>query len=136
VRKTRSLSLANLKRFRQLLGTLRPDLLLTYNWGAIEWAIANRWRPLCRHLHFEDGFGPQESPSRQSGRRVLTRPAGIVGTQHIIVPSRTLYDLATGRWRIAPDHVIHLPNGIDCSRFAQPPDAELMQNWAWTGPEL
>ena len=56
---------------RSVLGRLRPDLLLTYNWGAIEWAIANRL-PRLPHLHMEDGFGPEER-DRQLPRRVLAR---------------------------------------------------------------
>src|SRR2546428_2880854 len=31
------------------LRRLRPDLLLTYNWGAIEWAAAGRFSPVSRH---------------------------------------------------------------------------------------
>ena len=30
---------------------------MTYNWGAIEFALANRIGPRFRHLHLEDGFG-------------------------------------------------------------------------------
>src|ERR1700753_3466832 len=33
--------LARLGELRRLLATLRPDVLVTYNWGAIEWAFAN-----------------------------------------------------------------------------------------------
>src|SRR5438045_2645166 len=54
-------TLKNVKRIRRLLRTLRPDLLLTYNWGAIEWAIANRLRPLVPHIHLEAGFGKDEA---------------------------------------------------------------------------
>lgn len=136
VTKTASISLGNLARFRGLLRSLRPDLLLTYNWGAVEWALANRWRPLCRHLHFEDGFGPDESPNRQNWKRVLMRRLALSGVTRVIVPSRTLYDLATGTWQLSPDRVIHVPNGIDCRRFAQPSDAALAERFGLQRPGL
>ena len=45
----------------QWLKQQRPDLLLTYNWGAIEWALSNRLTKRLRHIHFESGFGPEEA---------------------------------------------------------------------------
>ena len=52
-------TLANVRRFRRRLREIAPDVLVTYNWGAIEWAMANIPR-LVRHIHVEDGFGPEE----------------------------------------------------------------------------
>ena len=54
------------------LRRLRPDLLITYNWGAIEWAMANRLRPVSRHMHFEAGFGKEEADG-QLPHRVMFR---------------------------------------------------------------
>src|SRR5712692_1398450 len=69
-----SIDLGNLVRIRRHLATRRPDVLLTYNWGAIEWVLADRWRPLVsRHIHLEDGFGPDETADRQLPRRVRFR---------------------------------------------------------------
>ena len=124
--KTGGISLANLGNAWRLLRKLRPDLLLTYNWGSIEWAMANRLLPVCRHLHIEDGFGPDESPTRQNRRRVLVRRLVLAGRTRVIVPSETLRDIAVRVWRLAPGRVIHLPNGIDCARFAQSPDPSLL----------
>ena len=61
----------NLRRFRAALRDIAPDLLVTSNWGSIEWALA-RVGTGMPHLHMEDGFGPQES-ARQAPRRVLAR---------------------------------------------------------------
>lgn len=101
---------------RRRLARIRPDLLLTYNWGSIEWALANRLLPVCRHLHFEDGFGPEER-DRQLRRRVLTRRVALSGRSTVVVPSRTLARLASECWRLSPQRVLQLPNGIDCGRF-------------------
>jgi glycosyltransferase involved in cell wall biosynthesis len=44
----------------------------------------------------------------------------------VVVPSRTLFDIATRIWRIAPRRVAHIPNGIDGRRFAVEPDRRLV----------
>jgi hypothetical protein len=109
------LSIANLRRFRSTIRAARPDLLLTYNWGAIEWALANRLAPLCRHVHFEDGFGPDEADGRQLARRVWLRRLALSGRSEIVVPSRLLERIARERWRFAARRVRYIPNGVDCS---------------------
>jgi len=112
-----------LGRIRGVLAERAPDLLLTYNWGAIEWTLANRLRPLCRrHVHFEDGFGKEEALDRQIRRRVWTRRVALSGgSSRVVVPSLLLQRLATGTWRLADSRVLYIPNGIDCRRFAEPP---------------
>ena len=124
--KGRGLSPGNLWRGRKLLRRLRPDLLLTYNWGAIEWALANRIRPLCRHLHFEDGFGPDEAGGRQLPRRVGMRRLALGGRHmRVVVPSRLLERIALETWKLAPDRLFHIPNGVDCRRFAAAGEASI-----------
>ncbi len=110
-------TLGNVRRFRRRLREIAPHLLVTYNWGAIEWAMANV-PGLARHLHVEDGFGPEER-ARQLPRRVLTRR--LMLTRSIVaVPSRTLWRIATEVWRLDPRRVRYLPNGVDLARFAGP----------------
>ncbi len=89
-----------------------PDLLLTYNWGAIEWALANRLLGHARHVHFEDGFGPEEA-EHQLPRRMLMRRWALAGAAQVIVPSRSLAAIALNDWRLPPTQVRHIPNGID-----------------------
>lgn len=105
------------------LGVLRrlgPDLLITYNWGAIEWAMANRLFPFARHLHFEAGFGKEEA-AVQLRRRVLFRRWALARAAMVVVPSRTLEDLARRVWKLPPDRIAYVPNGVDVARFADPP---------------
>lgn len=120
VRKGAGLSLANLHRFRAVLRRLKPDLLVTYNWGAIEWALANRLRPLCRNLHLEDGFGPDEADGRQFPRRVWMRRLALSGRTDILLPSHMLHRIAREEWRFAPGRLHYVPNGVDCARFGAP----------------
>jgi glycosyltransferase involved in cell wall biosynthesis len=112
--------LANAWRFRALLREWRPDVLVTGNWGAIEFAIANL-PAFTRHLHVVDGFGPEERET-QIPRRVLLRRL-VLANGLVIVPSRTLERIATETWKLSPRTVRHVPNGIDLSRFAAAPRA-------------
>lgn len=113
-------TLGNLRRVRGALRSMRPDLLVTYNWGAIEWGLANRVLPLVPHLHVEDGFGPEEA-TRQIPRRVWTRRLAL-GRSTVLLPSHTLQRLALEVWKLSPQRVLLVPNGIDVARFA--PHAE------------
>jgi glycosyltransferase involved in cell wall biosynthesis len=92
-----------------MLDELEPDLLLTYNWGAIEPALANLVRG-TPHVHMEDGFGPEEA-TRQLRRRVWTRRVALSRSQ-VVVPSVTLQALATRTWRLDARRVHYIPNGI------------------------
>jgi glycosyltransferase involved in cell wall biosynthesis len=118
IRRSRALSLANLVDARRTIRESKADLLLTYNWGSVECALANRWLPLCRHLHVEDAFNLDEVDRPQKLRRVLFRRLAFAGGTFIIVPSRTLYRIATETWGFHPSRVLHVPNGVDVEKFA------------------
>ena len=106
---------ARLWGIARLLAELRPALLVTGNWGSIEWAIANRLGPRVAHLHTEDGFGPGES-QRQLPRRVLARRLVLRGSE-VVLPSATLRRAAVDLWRLPPARLHLIPNGIDLARF-------------------
>ena len=107
---------ATVKAYRSLFQEERPDLLLTYNWGAVECALANSLRRPLPHIHFESGFGPEES-ERQLTRRVLFRRLALRRSHRIVVPSRRLFGLATDNWRFQRSRVELIPNGVDAARF-------------------
>lgn len=111
-------TLGNIRRFRAVLRNLRPQTLVTNNWGAIEWAMANAVLPVAPQIHIEDGFGPEER-NTQIPRRVWTRRLAL---RHCttVLPSRTLLRIATEIWRLPPARLYYLPNGIDLARFAAP----------------
>ncbi len=119
-------TLGNVLRFRRLLRRLRPDLLVTSNWGSIEWAIANLG-PAVRQVHVEDGFGPDDRGGRLPRRARLRRI--VLRRRTVVLPSRTLWEIATGVWRMDPRHLRYVPNGIDLARFAGP-----RQPNGWAGP--
>ena len=109
--------LRNLGLFRGLLRRFNPDVLVTHNWGSIEWAMANAPQ-LVRHVHIEDGFGPEEA-QKQLLRRVWTRRLALSGKgTTVILPSRNLERIALEQWSLSPSRVRFIPNGVNCARFA------------------
>lgn len=120
---------ATLRSFARYLEHSSPELLLTYNWGAIEVALANRLFARLPHVHHEDGFGPDEV-SRQNPRRVWFRRAALWGGAPVVVPSLTLERMATGRWRLPRRQVRFIPNGVDLSLFDAPPAAQAIPGFA------
>jgi glycosyltransferase involved in cell wall biosynthesis len=114
--------LANAWHYRRLLRSWRPDVLVTCNWGAIEFAVANVV-PVVRHIHVVDGFGPEEQAT-QIPRRVLMRRL-VLGHGLVVLPSRNLVRIATETWKLRPSRVRYVPNGIDLTRFATTADRQV-----------
>ncbi len=112
--------LANRASFRRVLREVRPDRVFSYNWGAIEWMVANCPR-LAPHVHVEDGFGPDEArgqlPRRLWSRRVFF---GVSGAS-LVVPSRRLREAADAWW-LPAKRVRYIPNGVPVLNLAEPAD--------------
>jgi glycosyltransferase involved in cell wall biosynthesis len=100
---------ARIMAYRNYLRVFRPDILITYNWGAIEWSLANLLLRIP-HIHMEDGFGPDEV-RRQLRRRAWARRI-LLRRSTLVVPSATLGDIATSIWKIDSRRLRHIPNGI------------------------
>lgn len=113
---------ASFKFAHKTLTSLRPDLLLTYNWGTMDWALVNTLFGICPHIHHEDGFNLDEAEG-QKLRRVLYRRLCLRRRSHVIVPSQSLQVLAAKTWKLNEGKLIHIANGIDGTRFqvSQPP---------------
>lgn len=109
-------ALANRSAFRQVIQAQQPDLLLSYNWGAIEWAAAN-WPQVVPHIHVEDGFSAAEAthqlPRRAWTRRVLLGWAG----KPVVVISHNLQRIATEVWKLPAKQVKFIPNGVAIPEF-------------------
>ncbi len=120
----------NRHTFRQALENIRPDTLITHNWGSIEWVVAN-WPRVAPHIHIEDGFGRDEAKG-QMRRRIWARRA-LLRASRVVVPSRTLQRIAHDVWRLPDACIRYIPNGIDCARFAASPDPTLIRQWPGEG---
>ena len=111
--------LGNVAGFRRRLRLLKPDLVLTFNFGALEWALAESLQPEPTNIHFESGFSAEEA-QRQLRRRVFFRRLALWRTRDIVVPSRTLYKVARDVWRISDDRLRHIKEGVDLAQYAVP----------------
>ena len=124
--------LAAYRRQRRILRDLQPNLLLTHNWGSIEWAVANRLpHRLVAHLHAEDGFGPEER-TRRLRRRNWFRRLALAATP-VVVPSLTLSDIARRAWRLPPQSLHQVPNGIDLGGFLPGEPLPPLPEWGLAG---
>jgi glycosyltransferase involved in cell wall biosynthesis len=103
----------------QLLKPLRAvsaDLLLTYNWGAIDAVIASAIGRIAPTIHAEDGFGPEEVMALKR-RRTVTRRFLLRRIYATVVPSQTLLHITTHQFNVPESKVRFIPNGIDAERF-------------------
>ena len=103
-------------RLRALLRELRPDLLCTYNFGALDALLAARLVGLRAVLHHEDGFRPDEVAAFKR-RRIWARRLVLGGTRALIVPSYRLESIARELWRVRPARLLRIPNGLALEGF-------------------
>jgi glycosyltransferase involved in cell wall biosynthesis len=115
---------ANVFAAYKSLRHLKPALLVTYNWGAIEWAMAATFTDIA-YVHVVDGFGLEEV-ERQLSRRIWFRRLALARCSRIVVPSHTLHRLAKDLWQLPDDRIVHIPNGVDAGRFERKPDTKLI----------
>ena len=104
------------------------DLVLTYNWGAMDAAMAHmlfashfKLPPL---VHHEDGFNEDEAVRLKSSRNWYRRIA-LARSSALIVPSERLEGIALGAWQQPRRRVQRVANGIATSAYggAAQPDA-------------
>ena len=108
-------TMKTVRRLRAIIRAEQPDLVCTYNWGAMDGAMAAVG---CKVpvLHHEDGFNADEA-KRFKRRRVWWRRRLLPLTHRVIVPSVYLEKLAVELWKLKPEKVQRIPNGIDPARF-------------------
>lgn len=112
-------------RLRRLITRERPELTLTYNWGAIDAVIGLAASAPCPVIHNEHGFGAEEA-ARLKRRRTLIRRWFLNRIYSTVVVSEQLHDIALKRYRLAPEKVRYIRNGIDIEEFQPRP-----KNIAW-----
>ena len=101
----------------------RFDLVLTYNWGAIDGVMARRtfangMPPL---IHHEDGFNADEAGGLKRERNIYRRLA-LPAAHALVVPSETLEAIALGTWKQPRARVHRIVNGIATGLYAKKPD--------------
>jgi len=102
----------------------RFDLVLTYNWGAIDGVMARRvfGKNVPPLVHHEDGFNADEAGGLKVERNAYRRLA--LGAAHaLVVPSLTLEGIALNTWKQPRARVHRIVNGIPVERYADKPAA-------------
>lgn len=108
------------KRVRAMRGWIKAfgaDLVITNNWGSIEWALAVRTLRRVGLIHTESGFGADEA-FQLNAKRGLFRRFVLPGADAVLLCSQTLVAIAREQWRLPFSKVHFVPDGIDLDRFA------------------
>jgi glycosyltransferase involved in cell wall biosynthesis len=110
-----------LGKFRALARFMRDyDLVLSFNWGAVDGVMAHRLCHRLMHLppliHHEDGFNADEATARKPSRNQYRRLA-LQSAHALVVPSNQLAHIAQQEWHQKAEKVQHIPNGIDVAAY-------------------
>lgn len=118
----------SVKRYEEIAGFMRRfDLVLTYNWGAIDGVMAARvfGKGLPPIVHHEDGFNADEAERLNPVRNMYRRMA-LPAANALVVPSNVLEKVALKHWRQPPARVHRIANGVATQLYAGKPDAKLI----------
>ena len=115
----------------------RFDLVLTYNWGAIDGVMARRvfGRGQPPLVHHEDGFNADEAGGLKRERNLYRRIA-LPAAHALVVPSRMLEGIALETWKQPRARVHRIHNGIATARYAARPDPKAIPGLVPNGKEV
>jgi glycosyltransferase involved in cell wall biosynthesis len=106
------------------------DLVLTYNWGAMDAVMAHtlfgQMLGLSALIHHEDGFNRDEQHVRRR-RRDFYRRIALGRASGLVVPSETLEAIALTAWDQPLGRVKRIANGIDTAAFARRPKRDSLR---------
>lgn len=118
----------SVKRYEEIARFMRRfDLVLTYNWGAIDGVMAARvfGKGLPPIVHHEDGFN-QDEAERLNPVRNMYRRIALPAANALVVPSQILERVALKHWHQPAERVHRIANGVPTALFAQKPDPTLI----------
>lgn len=105
------------------------DLILTYNWGAMDAALAHAvfgpMMGLPPLVHHEDGFNADESGGLKRSRNWY-RMVALSRAAALVVPSRQLEEIALKTWRQPVARVHRIANAIETSAFGRKPRPDVL----------
>jgi glycosyltransferase involved in cell wall biosynthesis len=103
------------------LRTVRPDVLMTYTWGATDAIWLGRLTGIQHIIHHEHGFNVDEGRTTLWKRDVIRFLVYRLASK-VIVVSHELQTLLQRKYLLTADRVIRIPNGIDTSDYAPDPE--------------
>ena len=113
---TKSAGLPNYRLFNRCLKETKPDLLVTYNFGAFEWLFSAIGTGVP-HLHVEDGFNSDEIQRRFVRRNWMRKIGFWLSNSNLITISHRLDTIASQEWAIKKERRIYIANGVDLNHF-------------------
>ncbi|MGN6376378.1 MAG: glycosyltransferase [Sphingomonas sp.] len=115
----------------------RFDLVLTYNWGAMDAVMAGRAfaKRVPPIVHHEDGFNADEADKLKPQRSMYRRVA-LSAAKALVVPSETLEEIALTNWKQPRERVQRIPNGVAVERYAKPPRPDAIPGFTRGTEEL
>jgi sugar transferase (PEP-CTERM/EpsH1 system associated) len=107
-------------RLWRTLRRLKPDLVHTYNFGALDAAPVARLAGVRRVLHAERGRDANDPNGESRKYRNLRRWLAPFIDRYLAV-SRDLRDWLTETVGVDPSRVVYIPNGIDAANYVVAP---------------
>jgi len=119
-----------LGRLKRLAEAMRGyDLVLTYNWGAMDAVMAHTLYAQAFSLppliHHEDGFNADEANGLKRRRNWFRRIA-LGRTAALVVPSAGLEKIAREVWHQPASRIHRIANGIPTAAYAKKPDPDVL----------
>jgi L-malate glycosyltransferase len=118
----------SVKRYEEIARFMRRfDLVLTYNWGAIDGVMAARvfGKGLPPVVHHEDGFGEDEA-RRLNPVRNMYRRIALPAANALVVPSQVIERIALKHWHQPADRLLRIPNGVPTALYTGKTDPRLI----------
>ncbi|MFV0643623.1 MAG: glycosyltransferase [Sphingomonadaceae bacterium] len=118
-------------RLRKLAKAMQGyDLILTYNWGAMDAVMAHtlfgEMLGLAPLVHHEDGFNEDER-HRLKRKRNWYRRIALGRASGLVVPSETLEEIALDVWAQPMGRVKLIHNGIATANFRKKPRPDALR---------
>ena len=119
-----------LGRLQRLAKAMRGhDLILTYNWGAMDAVMAHtlfgQHFGLAPLIHHEDGFNSDEAGGLKRSRNWYRRIA-LGRAAALVVPSRRLEAIAVEAWHQPRGRVHRVVNGIPTAAYGKKPRSDAL----------
>ena len=104
----------------KFLNDASPQLMVAYEWGAIDWVMTNTVVKKCPTIMTIEGFEEAEIVGQKKMRWLLRR-LFYPRCAKVVSCSKVLTSLAKRSWGLeSSGQVVHIPNGINCDKFSPP----------------
>ncbi len=101
---------------------IRPQILMSYNWGAIDAIWLGRLARVPRIIHSEHGYNIDEAKSTNRKRDVVRSLLYSLSSK-VIVVSHDLQMLMQQKYHVQDQRVLFIPNGVD-THYYTPDEGE------------